>query len=82
MPLFAILRGGNSRFGAFNSRLGPKKFPFDLLREFAGKPLNFPAIFGAGAALFGNNRKNSRFPREQPGIPPRISAAALPSSVS
>jgi hypothetical protein len=29
----------DSRFGGFNSRLGPNKFPFGLLRELAGKGL-------------------------------------------
>jgi hypothetical protein len=51
----------NSRFGEFNSRLGPNKFPFSGLRELAGKALICLTVFGAETALFGNNRKNSRF---------------------
>jgi hypothetical protein len=51
----------NSRFGVFNSRLGPNKFPFSLLRELAGKGLIGLAVFAAKKALMWNNRKNSRF---------------------
>jgi hypothetical protein len=51
----------NSRFGVFNSRLGPNKFPFSLLRELAGKGLICLAVFAAKKALMWNNRKNSRF---------------------
>ena len=51
----------NSRFGAFNSRLGAKKFPFSRPRELARKGLICLAIFCTETALFGWNRKNSRF---------------------
>jgi hypothetical protein len=51
----------NSRFGVFNSRLAANEFPFGLQRELPGKRLIRFAIFGAGAALFGNNPENSRF---------------------
>src|SRR5713226_2560540 len=56
----AVLRY-NSRFGVFNSRLGPNKFPFGRRRELAGKSLICLAVFRANTALFGNKRKNSRF---------------------
>jgi hypothetical protein len=51
----------NSRFGVFNSRLGPNKFPFPPRRELPGKGLICLTVPGADTALFGNNRKNSRF---------------------
>src|SRR6202008_1459056 len=47
----------NSRFGVFNSRLGPNKFPFSPLRELADKDLICLAVFGAKTALTWNNRK-------------------------
>src|SRR5215469_15170154 len=50
----------NSRFGAFNSRLGPNKFPFSPLRGFAGKGLIWLAVFVTKPALIANNRKNSQ----------------------
>src|SRR6516225_5944465 len=50
----------NSRFGGFNSRLGHFEFPFSELREFAGKPLIRPAVFGAKSTLLGQNGKISR----------------------
>ena len=49
-----------SRFGAFNSRLGPNKFPFSPLREFASKALNCLLVFVAKRYLHGANRQNSR----------------------
>src|SRR5215470_8171242 len=51
----------NSRFRRINSRLGGRKFPFSLLREFAHKHLICLAVPSAKAALIGQNRKNSRF---------------------
>src|SRR5262249_29801574 len=51
----------NSRFGVFNSRLGANKFPFSRQRELAGKSLIWLAVSRAKTALFGQNRKNSRF---------------------
>src|SRR5215471_6966082 len=50
-----------SRFGIFNSRLGPDKFPFSRLRELAGKGLICLPFFGAVMAIFGNDRENSLF---------------------
>jgi hypothetical protein len=51
----------NSRFGIFNSRLGPNKFPFSRQRELAGKGLMRLCVFAADTALIGNKRKDSRF---------------------
>jgi hypothetical protein len=51
----------NSRFGEFNSRLGPNKFPVSRLRELAGKGLIRLTVFAAKMAVSGENRKNSRF---------------------
>src|SRR5262245_7264345 len=53
--------GSSSRFGAFNSRLAPNKFPFSRLRELVGNGLIWLAVFDARTTLFGLNRKNSRF---------------------
>jgi hypothetical protein len=47
----------NSRFGAFNSRLGPNKFPFSLLRELSGKGLICLAVFAAKTAVIGKIEK-------------------------
>jgi hypothetical protein len=58
--LISLLLFCNSRFGAFNSRLGPNKFPFGRQRELAGKRLIRLAVFGAETALFASNEKNSR----------------------
>jgi len=55
----AVLRY-SSRFGVFNSRLGPNKFRFPPRRELAGKGLIYLAVFATKTALMGNNRKNSR----------------------
>src|SRR5712671_292774 len=60
----------NSRFGVFNSRFGPNKFPFSLLREFAGNGLICLAVFGAKTALIENNRENSRFHGNNRELPP------------
>ena len=57
----AVVTGSNSRFGGFNSRLGPNKFPFSRLRELARKGLTYLTVFGAETALFEDNRENSRF---------------------
>jgi hypothetical protein len=54
----------HSRFGEFNSRLGPNKFPFRPTRELAGKGLIWLAVLGADKALFGNNQKRFPFRRE------------------
>jgi hypothetical protein len=43
----------NSRFGEFNSRLGPKKFPFGRLRGYAGKDLIWLTVFAAKTAKIG-----------------------------
>jgi hypothetical protein len=43
----------NSRFGEFNSRLGPNKFPFGRLRGFADKGLIWLIIFAAQTAKIG-----------------------------
>jgi hypothetical protein len=51
----------NSRYGGFNSRLGPNKFPFSLLRELTGKGLIGLAFFAAKTAVIGQNRESSRF---------------------
>jgi len=56
----AVLRC-NSRFGVFNTRLGPNKFPFPPLRELTGKGLTCLVVFAAKPAVFGQNRENSRF---------------------
>jgi len=50
----------NSRFGEFNSRLGPNKFPFSRLRELTGKGLIRFTVFASEMAKIGGNRKNSR----------------------
>ena len=50
-----------SRFGAFNSRLGPNKFLFSRLREFASKALNCLLVFVEKRHLHGANRRNSLF---------------------
>jgi hypothetical protein len=47
----------NSRFGVFNSRLGPNKFPFSLLRELSGKGLICLAVFAAKTAVIGKIEK-------------------------
>src|SRR5262245_31932246 len=57
----AAALGANSRFGAFNSRLRGDKFPFGLLREFAGKGLIYPTVFVAIPGFGCVNRKNSRY---------------------
>src|SRR5215471_8729693 len=72
----------NSRFAAFNSRLGVNKFPFSRQREFAGKRLIYLAVVDIKTALSGSNRKNSRFHGKNretsPGAaPPRRIAASL-----
>jgi hypothetical protein len=51
----------NSRFGAFNSRLGANKFPFGQLRELTNNALIFFIVFGDQLALSAKKRKNSRF---------------------
>ena len=50
----------NSRFGGFNSRLGPQEFPFNLLRELAHMALIGLVVAVPKAALSRRNRKNSR----------------------
>jgi hypothetical protein len=57
----AVVLGGNSRFGGFNSRLCPNKFAFPPLRELASKGLIWLAVFAAKTAVIGKNLKNSRF---------------------
>src|SRR5215831_15392218 len=81
-----VANSRNSRFGGFNSRLGSKKFPFNLLRELARKALICPAVSSAKTAHAGQHRKNSRFngkSREAPTLPPehppwRASVRGLP----
>jgi hypothetical protein len=50
----------NSRFGGFNSRLAPQKFPFNLLRELAHMALIGLVVAVPKAPLSRRNRKNSR----------------------
>src|ERR1700730_15816121 len=71
----AVVLGSNSRFGGFNSRLGPNKFPFSRLRELARKGLTYLTVFGAKTAVFGDNRKNSRFHGKNREFRPTASAA-------
>jgi hypothetical protein len=49
-----------SRFGVFNSRLGPNKFPFRPAREFARNGLNWLSFFCNKTAIGRNKSKNSR----------------------
>jgi hypothetical protein len=56
----AVLRC-NSRFGAFNSRLGANKFPFNRRRELAGNGLIYFPFRGAKTVLFARIEKISRF---------------------
>jgi hypothetical protein len=51
----------NSRFGAFNSRLGGRKFPFSRQRELVDKGLIYFTLLGTETALFAYDRENSRF---------------------
>jgi hypothetical protein len=60
----------NSRFGGFNSRLGPNKFPFSWLRELAGNGLICLAIFVAKTAKQWGKTRNSRFFPVTTGICP------------
>src|SRR6266567_6313996 len=53
--------GFNSRFGAFNSRLGGREFPFRRSREFARKGLIWLSVCPAEWRLRVANRKSSRF---------------------
>jgi hypothetical protein len=58
----AVMRGRRghfpySRFGVFNSRLGPNKFPFRPAREFARKGLNWLPFFVTKPLLDGANQK-------------------------
>ena len=63
----------NSRLGPINSRLDGQNSHFEPLRELAGKGLIRQGFFAAGWRFFGQNRKNSRFRRESPGMSrPRI----------
>jgi hypothetical protein len=60
MYLFFLIRFWFSRFGEFNSRLAHKTgnlIPGFPLREFAGKELISPAVFGHGLH-FGRENRN------------------------
>jgi hypothetical protein len=50
----------NSRFGGFNSRLGPFEFPVSPLREFADNGLIWRIVFADKRQFCGRNRRNSR----------------------
>src|SRR5260370_5212221 len=64
-----ILRD-NSRFDEFNPRLCGANSRFGPLREFVYNMLIYLTIFAARGRLHGENRQNSRFRREKPGILP------------
>ncbi len=66
----------NSRFGEFNSRLGPNKFPFSRLRELTGKGLIRFTVFASEMAKIGGNRKNSRLFSRFMGICPATEVVA------
>jgi len=52
----AVVLRGYSRFGEFDSRLCPNKFPFPPLRELASRGLICLAVFAAKTAVIGKNR--------------------------
>jgi hypothetical protein len=58
----------NSRFGAFISRFGRLNSWFEPLWEFSCKGLVYLTILTQKQQLSGENRQNSRFNREKPGI--------------
>jgi hypothetical protein len=64
------LLGDNSRFGVFNSRLPGANSRLAPFRELAVKALIYLTVFAAKTAVIGENRKNSRYSREKPGIWP------------
>jgi hypothetical protein len=60
----------NSRFGIFNSRLGPNKFPFSRQTGIARQGLDLPHCFRCQNGTY--REKSAKFPvsREKPGILP------------
>ena len=78
----AVVTGSNSRFGGFNSRLGPNEFPFSRLRELARKVLTYLTVFAGKTAILGENRENSRFHGKNREFCPPISGAWPPWSAS
>jgi hypothetical protein len=57
-----------SPFRRFNSRLGGKNSRLGALRGFSGKASIYNMISVTKRCFSGQNRKNSRLRREQPGI--------------